>query len=63
MSSVHGLNRIVRIVKNQESGYRHLDSFADMIYLTVGELDIPAHDSQSISYTVTDVMKRYDTAL
>ncbi len=22
--------------------YRHLDYFADMIYLTVGDLDIPA---------------------
>ena len=37
-----GLNRIVKIVKNRASGYRHLDSFADMIYLTVGDLDIPA---------------------
>ena len=27
-----GLNRIVKIVKNRASGYRHLDSFADMIY-------------------------------
>lgn len=37
-----GLNRIVKIVKNRASGYRNLDSFADMIYLTVGDLDIPA---------------------
>ena len=37
-----GLNRIVKIVKNRASGYRHLDHFADMIYLTVGDLDIPA---------------------
>jgi len=37
-----GLNRIIRIVKNRASGYRHLDCFADMIYLTVGDLDIPA---------------------
>ena len=37
------LNRIVKIVKNRASGYRHLDHFADMIYLTVGDLDIPAH--------------------
>ena len=36
-------NRIVKIVKNRASGYRNLDSFADMIYLTVGDLDIPAH--------------------
>ena len=38
-----GLNRIVKIVKNRASGYRNLDSFADLIYLTVGDLDIPAH--------------------
>ncbi len=38
-----GLNRIIKIVKNRASGYRHLDDFADMIYLTVGDLDIPAH--------------------
>lgn len=37
-----GLNRIVKIVKNRASGYRNLDSFTDMIYLTVGDLDIPA---------------------
>ena len=37
-----GLNRIVKIVKNRASGYRNLDNFADMIYLTVGDLDIPA---------------------
>ena len=38
-----GLNRIIKIVKNRASGYRNLYSFADMIYLTVGDLDIPAH--------------------
>ena len=38
-----GLNRIVKIVKNRASGYRHLHHFADMIYLTVGDLHIPAH--------------------
>jgi len=37
-----GINRIVKIVKNRASGYRNLESFADMIYLTVGDLDIPA---------------------
>ena len=31
-----GLNRIVKIVKNRASGFRHLQPFADMIYLTVG---------------------------
>ena len=38
-----GLNRIVKIVKNRASGFRTLDAFADMIYLTAGDVDIPAH--------------------
>ena len=37
-----GLNRIVRMVKNRASGFRSLDAFADMIFLCVGDLDIPA---------------------
>lgn len=36
-----GLNRIIKIIKNRASGYRGLDNFADVIYLTVGDLDIP----------------------
>ena len=36
-----GLNRIIRIVKNRASGYRSLPAFIDMIFLTVGDLDIP----------------------
>lgn len=38
-----GLNRIIRIVKNRASGFRTLDAFSDMIFLTVGDIDIPAH--------------------
>ncbi len=38
-----GLNRIVKIIKNRASGYRNLDNFADMIFLTLGDMDIPAH--------------------
>ena len=37
-----GLNRIIRIVKNRASGFRNLDAFTDLIYLTVGDVDIPA---------------------
>jgi len=37
-----GLNRIIKIVKNRASGFRSLKAFTDMIYLTVGDLDIPA---------------------
>ncbi len=37
-----GLNRIIKIVKNRASGFRTLEAFSDMIYLTVGDLNIPA---------------------
>jgi len=37
-----GLNRIIKIVKNRASGFRSLQAFTDMIFLTVGDLDIPA---------------------
>ena len=37
-----GINRIVKIVKNRASGFRSLDAFIDLIYLSVGDLDIPA---------------------
>ena len=37
-----GLNRIIRIVKNRASGFRSLQAFIDMIFLVVGDLDIPA---------------------
>ena len=37
-----GLNRIIRIIKNRASGFRTLQAFTDMIFLTVGDLDIPA---------------------
>ncbi len=36
-----GLNRIVQIVKNRASGFRTLDAFNDMIFLTVGDINIP----------------------
>jgi transposase len=37
-----GLNRIIKIVKNRASGFRTLQAFRDMIFLTVGDVDIPA---------------------
>lgn len=37
-----GLNRIARMVNNRASGFRSLDAFTDMIFLTVGDVDIPA---------------------
>lgn len=36
-----GLNRIIKIVKNRASGFRNLEAFSDLIYLTVGDLDLP----------------------
>ena len=36
-----GLNRIVKIVKNRASGFRSFDAFTDMIFLAVGDVDIP----------------------
>ena len=37
-----GLNRIIKIVKNRASGFRTLSAFTDMIFLTVGDLNLPA---------------------
>ena len=47
-----GLNRIVKIVKNRASGFRHLDAFSDMIYLTVGGLDTAWANSSSVPHTM-----------
>ena len=37
-----GLNRVIRLIKNRASGFRSLDAFYDIIFLCVGDLDIPA---------------------
>ena len=37
-----GLNRIIGIVKNRASGFRSVQALTDLIYLTVGDIDIPA---------------------
>jgi len=37
-----GINRVIKIVKNRASGFRNLNAFIDMIYLTVGDVNIPA---------------------
>ena len=36
------LNRIIRIVKNRASCFHTLTAFTDMIFLTVGDVDLPA---------------------
>lgn len=38
-----GLNRIIGIIKNRASGYATVQALADLIYLTIGDMDIPAH--------------------
>ena len=37
-----GLNRIIGMTRNRASGFRSLWAFMDLIYLTIGDLDIPA---------------------
>ena len=41
-ATAEGLNRIIRIVNNRASGFRTVQAFVDLIYLTIGDLDIPA---------------------
>jgi transposase len=41
-----GINRVIRMVKNQASGFRNVNNFMDMIYLTVGDVDLPAQIPQ-----------------
>ena len=37
-----GINRVIKIVKNRASGFFNLESFSDLIFLVVGDLDLPA---------------------
>lgn len=41
-----GLNRIIKILKNRASGFQSLKVYSDMIFLKVGDLDIPAQISE-----------------
>jgi transposase len=41
-AKAEGINRVIKIVKNRASGFRTLQSFTDMIFLVVGDVDIPA---------------------
>lgn len=41
-ATAEGLNRIIRIIKNRASGFRTVQAFIDLIYLTIGDVDIPA---------------------
>jgi transposase len=37
-----GLNRVIRLIKNRASGFSNVQAFIDLIYLTIGDVDIPA---------------------
>ena len=41
-AKAEGINRKLKILKNRSSGFKTLDGFIDMIYLTNGDVDIPA---------------------
>ena len=41
-----GINRVIKIVKNRASGFANLEAFTGMIFLTVGDLNLPAQISQ-----------------
>lgn len=36
-----GLNRLIKIVKNSASGFKTFSTFEDMIFLVVGDLNLP----------------------
>jgi len=40
-AAAEGMNRIIKQIKNRSSGFKELTHFADLIYLTVGDVDIP----------------------
>jgi transposase len=40
-ASAEGNNRLIKLVEHRASGFRHLEAFSELIYLTVGDVDIP----------------------
>jgi transposase len=41
-AKAEGINRIIKQIKDRSSGFKVLDNFINMIYLTIGDMDIPA---------------------
>ncbi len=41
-AKAEGINRIIKIIKNRASGFRNLSSFEDLIFLCIGDVNIPA---------------------
>ena len=48
-----GINRLRKIVKNRASGFRGLEPCADLIFLTIGDLDILSAHSFRFAYAVS----------
>jgi transposase len=40
-AAAEGINRIIGIVRNRASGFKSFGSFADLIYLTTGDINLP----------------------
>lgn len=40
-AAAEGINRLIRMVNNRASGFRSLEAFSDLIFLTVGDVNIP----------------------
>lgn len=40
-AAAEGMNRIIGMIRNRASGFRSVDSFIDLIYLIIGDVDIP----------------------
>ena len=45
-AKAEGINRMLKILKNRSSGFKTLDGFIDMIYLTAGDVEIAAQIPQ-----------------
>jgi transposase len=41
-AAAEGINRIIGIVRNRASGFKSFGAFADLIYLAIGDMDLPA---------------------
>ena len=44
-AKAEGINRIIKQIKDRSSGFKNLDNFINLIYLTVGDVDVPAQFS------------------
>ena len=53
------LTRVIKIVKNRASGFRTLEAFSDMIFLTVGDVDIPAQVPANFRAILNAAERRY----